>query len=255
MMLLEVQGVTCAYDGVEVLKDVSLRVGDGDFLGLIGPNGAGKSTLLRAMSRVLRPRLGRALLDGRDLYDQCTAPESARSIAVVPQDPSPPFDFSCREIVMMGRAPHLGRFQTERPEDVEAVRGAMERTDTLHLADRPVTELSGGERQRVILARAFAQEPRVLLLDEPTAHLDIGHQVRIMKMVRELGCAVVAVLHDLNLASGYCNRLALLERGKVAAAGTPEEVLTRDHLERIYRIAVRVERSEDNVLRIFPDLA
>ncbi len=252
-MLLEVEGITCAYDGIDVLADVTLRIGAGDVVGVLGPNGAGKSTLLRAMSRVLRPKLGRALLEGRDLYG-VPAAEAARTIAVVPQEGMPPFEFTCREMVSMGRSPHLGRFQAESPRDVGIVRRAMERTETWDLRERPVTELSGGERQRVVLARAFAQEPRVLLLDEPTAHLDIGHQVQTMKMVRELGCAVVAVMHDLNLAAAYCARLVLLDRARIVAAGAPEEVLTREHLERVYRVPVDIEK-RDGRLTVLPRFA
>ncbi len=239
-MIIEVDGVTCAYDGVHVLSDVTLKIAPGDFVGLLGPNGAGKSTLVRAMSRVLRPRVGRALLDGRDLYGDVSAGESARAIGVVPQEGAPAFDFTCHEAVLMGRAPHLGRFQGESAADLDVVRRAMERTETWELRDRLVTELSGGERQRVILARAFAQEPRVLLLDEPTAHLDLGHQVQTMRMVAELGCAVVAVMHDLNLAAAFCRRLVLIERGRIVAAGAPADVLTAEMIERIFKINVEV---------------
>ncbi|MBI2931452.1 MAG: ABC transporter ATP-binding protein [Planctomycetes bacterium] len=246
-MLLEVDGIACAYDGVDVLSGVTLRIGPGDLVGVIGPNGAGKSTLIRAMSRVLRPKLGHALLEGRDLY-AVPASEAARSIAVVPQEAMPAFEFTCLEVVLMGRAPHLARFQAESPRDLEIVRRAMERTETWALRDRLVTGLSGGERQRVVLARAIAQEPRVLLLDEPTVHLDLGHQVQAMSMVRELGCAVVAVMHDLNLAAAFCRRLMLLEGGRIVAAGTPEEVLTREHLERVYRAGVDVERREGRLV-------
>ena len=252
-MLLEVDGITCAYDGADVLGDVTLRVDAGDRVGVIGPNGAGKSTLVRAMSRVLRPRLGRTLMDGRDLYGSVTAPEAARSVAVVPQESSTPFEFTCREIVLMGRSPHLGRFQSESPRDLEIVQRAMERTATWELRDRSITELSGGERQRVILARAFAQEPRVLLLDEPTAHLDLGHQVQTMRLVRDLDCTVVAVLHDLNLAAAYFKRLIVLHLGKVFAAGSPEEVLTCEKLKEVYDVEVWIER-RDGVLTVLPKL-
>jgi iron complex transport system ATP-binding protein len=240
-VILEVEGVTCAYDAADVLRDVTLRVGSGDAIGVVGPNGAGKSTLVRAMSRVLRPRLGRALLEGRDLY-ALGARESARAIGVVPQEAQPPFDFTCGETVMMGRTPHLGRWQAESERDREVVRRAMERTKTWELRDRPVTAVSGGERQRVILARAFAQEPRVLLLDEPTAHLDLGHQVAVMKIARELGGAVVAVMHDLNLAAAFCAKLVLMDRGRIVAAGAPEDVLTAERVREVYGVEVEVER-------------
>jgi len=241
-MLLEVEGIICDYDGIEVLQEVTLRIGAGEIVGVIGPNGAGKSTLVRAMSRVLRPKLGRALLDGCDLYDAVTAPEAARSIAVVPQESSTTFEFTCQEIILMGRSPHLKRFQVESPQDLTIVKQAMLRTDTWEFRDRLITKLSGGERQRVILARAFAQEPQVLLLDEPTAHLDIGHQIQTMKLVTELDCAVVAAMHDLNLASAYCGRLVLLNCGRIVASGLPEDVLTQEHLEKVYKIPVVAER-------------
>jgi iron complex transport system ATP-binding protein len=252
-MLIEVDGVRCAYDGVTVLDDVTLRIEPRDVVGILGPNGAGKSTLLRAMSRVLRPRAGRALLEGRDLYGEVSATESARAIGVVPQEGAPAFDFTVHEAVLMGRSPHLRRFQSESARDLEIVRHAMERTETWELRDRPVTELSGGERQRVILARAFAQEPRVLLLDEPTAHLDLGHQIQTMRMVAELGCAVVAVMHDLNLAAAFCRRLIVLDRGRIAAAGDASQVLTAGMIERVFRIRVEIVAREGR-LTILPRL-
>lgn len=241
-MLLQVEEITCRYDGTDVLEGVSLGIEAGDVVGIIGPNGAGKSTLVRALSRVLKPKLGRALLEGRDLYENVTAPEAARTLAVVPQDSSPAFDFTCHEIVLMGRSPHLRRFQPASDQDLAFVQQVMEQTETWELRGRFITELSGGERQRVILARAFAQQPRVLLLDEPTAHLDIGHQFQTMKLVRELGCAVIAVMHDLNLAATFCQRLIFLHRGRITAAGAPGDVLTKEHLESVYGIPVSVEQ-------------
>jgi cobalamin transport system ATP-binding protein len=230
--MLAAESITCGYGAGDVLLDVTVSVGPGEIVGVIGPNGAGKSTLLRALSRVLRPRLGRALLEGRDLYSMRPR-ESARVIGVVPQEGAPVFEFTAHEVVMMGRTPHLGRFESESARDAAVVRSAMERTATWELRDRPVTELSGGERQRVVLARAFAQEPRVLLLDEPTAHLDLGHQAQTMRMVRELGCATVAVMHDLTLAAACCGRLVLLARGRVMAEGA--------RLEAAYGVRVHVE--------------
>jgi len=247
-MIVEVAGVSCAYDGADVLSDVTVRLSPGDFTAVAGPNGSGKSTLIRAMSRVLRPRLGQALLEGRDLY-ALPARESARSIAVLPQESTLEFEFSCEEVVMMGRAPHLGRFETESERDRAVVRGAMERTGTWELRSRAVLELSGGERQRVLLARAFAQEPKVLLLDEPTAHLDIAFQVQILRLVRELRdekkTAVLASLHDLNLAAAYADRIVLLSKGKIAAAGTPKEVLVEQILRPVFGADVMVRSHPD----------
>jgi iron complex transport system ATP-binding protein len=242
-MLLEVAGVACAYGGADVLRDVTLRVAPGEFVAVSGPNGSGKSTLLRAMSRVLRPRLGRALLDGRDLY-ALPARESARAIGVVPQDTPLEFEFTCEEVVLMGRSPHLGRFRGEGERDLSVAREAMERTATWDLRARSILDLSGGERQRVLLARAFAQEPRVLLLDEPTAHLDVAYQVQLLRLVRALRdekkTSVVATLHDLNLAAAYADRIVLLSKGVVTAAGAPQEVLVEKTLQEVFGAEVIV---------------
>jgi len=247
-VILEVSGIACAYDGADVLADVTLRVAPGDFVAVAGPNGSGKSTLIRSMSRVLRPRLGSALLDGRDLY-ALPARESARAIGVVPQEAPVEFEFTCEEIVLMGRAPHLGRFQSEGAKDVAVAREAMERTGTWELRGRSVLELSGGERQRVILARAFAQEPRVLLLDEPTAHLDLAYQGQILRIVetlrREKGTAVLATLHDLNLAAAFADRIVLLSKGRIAAAGSPAEVLVDRTLRDVFGVEVSVRPHPD----------
>ena len=247
-MVLEVSGIACAYEGEDVLSDVTLRLSPGDFVAVAGPNGSGKSTLIRAMSRVLRPKRGRALLEGADLYE-LPARRSAQAIAVLPQETSLEFDFSCEEIVLMGRAPHLGRFETESQRDLAVVREAMERTSTWELRHRPIVELSGGERQRVLLARAFAQEPRVLLLDEPTSHLDLTFQVQILRLVRALRdekkTAVLASLHDLNLASAYADRIVLLAKGRVVAMGTPKEVLTEAVLRPVFGDELTVRAHPD----------
>lgn len=243
-MILAAEKLSCGYGGDDVLRDVDLGVRPGELLAVAGPNGSGKSTLVRALSRVLRPRAGRVTLEGRDLY--ALAPrDCARALAVLPQEAAVEFEFSCGEIVLLGRAPHLGRFQAERAEDRLAAQAAMERTGTWELRDRSILEISGGERQRVFLARAFAQEPRVLLLDEPTAHLDLAYQVEILRIARrqasERGVAVLAVLHDLNLATAFADRMALLFRGRVAAAGTPEEVVREAALREIYGADVAVK--------------
>jgi len=244
-MILEAAGVTCAYDGGDALSEVTLRIPPGEIVVVAGPNGAGKSTLLRTLSRVLRPRLGKALLDGCDLYE-LPARQSARAVGVVPQESPLDFDFTVEEVVLMGRAPHLERFQSEGERDRAVVREALERTGTWELRARSIRGLSGGERQRVILARAFAQEPQVLLLDEPTAHLDIAYQVQILRLTRSLRdekrTAALATLHDLNLAAAFADRIVLLSKGRIAAAGTPKEVLTEPVLRPVFGpdVAVRV---------------
>lgn len=240
--MINVEGVSVALGDSEVLSDVSLPVADGEFLGLVGPNGAGKTTLLRTVNGLIDPEAGRVGVDGRTV-GQCAAKEVGRLVATVPQDTTLAFDFPVRDVVEMGRTPHRSRFGTATAADREAVERALDRTDTARFADRSVGELSGGERQRVVLARALAQETPVLLLDEPTASLDIGHQARVLDLVGGLaaeGRTVVAAVHDLDLAARYCDRLALLDDGRLVASGTPAEVLTADRVGRVFETTVSV---------------
>jgi iron complex transport system ATP-binding protein len=241
--MLEARGITCGYGRAAALEEASVAVAAGEFVAVVGPNGSGKTTLLRAMSRVLPPREGTVALEGRDLY-ALSARESALAIAVVPQETSIEFDFSCEEVVLMGRSPRQGRFSSEGERDRAVVRESMERTGTWELRERAVTELSGGERQRVVLARAFAQEPRVLLLDEPTAHLDLGFQVQALRLARALRderkVAVLATLHDLNLAASVADRMVVLSKGRVAAEGPPDRVLAEDVLRPVFGPELKV---------------
>lgn len=241
--MLEALAITVGYGETPVLREVSLTAARGQFLGLVGPNGSGKSTLLRALSRVLPPRRGQVLLDGVDIY-RMPARHLARRLAVVAQDSAVHFDFSVREVVLMGRAPHLTRFGLEGPRDYAVAEECLELTGVAGLADRSITTLSGGERQRCMIARALAQEPEALLLDEPTAHLDIAHQIEILDLARKLtatrGLATVVVLHDLNLASQYCDHLVLLAEGRVIATGRPQEVVTETHIREAYGAEVQV---------------
>jgi iron complex transport system ATP-binding protein len=235
---LTIEHLSAAYDRTVVLRDVSLVAEEGQVLGLIGPNGAGKSTLLRAISGTLAPTEGSIRLGDLDLR-RLPATERARQVAVVPQGAHLPEGFRVAEVVLMGRAPHLPRFGGERACDREIARQAMLRTATWGLADRWIGELSGGERQRVLIARALAQEPRMLLLDEATAHLDLKHQTATLDMARRLargGLTVIAALHDLNLAALYADRLALLYDGALLACDTPERVLTPAWLRQAYDV-------------------
>ena len=237
-----------APDAPPVLTQFSLDVRPGVFLGIVGPNGSGKSTLVRALSRALRPLSGAVLLDESDLYAALSAREAARAIGVVPQETAVSLDFTVREVVRMGRAPHLPRrpFASETAEDEKIVAEAMRAARVEELADRTVPTLSGGERQRVLFARALAQQPDVILLDEPTAHLDLRHQAETLTLARDLahdgGKAVLAVLHDINLASAYCDVLVLLHAGRIAAQGTPEQVVTAENLQAVYGARVWVRR-------------
>lgn len=241
--LISVDQVSFAYGAIEAVKDLSFSVAKGEVFGLLGPNGSGKSTVVRLLSRVLTPRSGCVSLASRDLGTY-SREELARQVAVVPQETAIELPFSVLEVVLMGRSPHLGRFGFERPEDLSIARRAMEQTGVGELAAREIHELSGGERQRVILARALAQEPRVLLLDEPTAFLDIKHQVEVYDLVKTLSrqnsLTVVAILHDLNLAALYCDRLALLKSSRLFCLGTPEQVLTYTNIKTVYETEVYI---------------
>jgi len=247
-LLLLLDNVSCAYDGLTVLAGANLEVRPGEFVAVAGPNGSGKTTLLRTASRALAPRAGRVLLEGRDLYRETPAAAAARAIAVVPQDAPVEFEFLVEEMVLMGRHPHLGRFDVETGRDRAAARRAMEMTGTWELRDRPITELSGGERRRVLLARALTQEAKLLLLDEPTAHLDLHFQVETLRIVRDhvaAGGAAVAVFHDLNLAASCASRLILLKEGRIAGDGTTNEMLDERHLKPVF--------GPDVVVRTHPD--
>lgn len=241
--LLRCEAVSFAYDKITALSSVSLEVTSGEIFGLLGPNGSGKSTLLRLISGVTRPQSGQVLFAGKNLQSY-EREALARQIAVVPQESRIELPFSVLEVVLMGRSPYLKRFGFEQAHDLAIAQQAMEQTGVAALAAREIHELSGGERQRVVLARALAQGPQLLLLDEPTAFLDIKHQVEVYDLLKRLsrqhGLTVVAIMHDLNLAALYCDRLALLKSGKVFADGTPEQVLTYVNIKAVYDTEVYI---------------
>jgi iron complex transport system ATP-binding protein len=224
---------------------VTFSIDARELVGLLGPNGSGKTTLLKAISRALRPKVGAVYLNEEEVY-RMKGREVAKNVAVVPQVGGVGFDLTALDVVLMGRHPHLGRFELEGERDLAVAREAMKMTKVWHLAERRVSELSGGERQRVMIARALAQEPKVLLLDEPTTHLDINCQLEIMDLLREVcvkrGIAALAVLHDLNLASCYCDRLMLMKEGRIVAAGSVEEVLTSKNVREVFGVDVLVKR-------------
>jgi iron complex transport system ATP-binding protein len=226
-----------AYRGTPALAGVRLQVNPGEVVGLLGPNGSGKSTLIKVLSGVLTDYQGSVRLDGQDLRS-LPRRQIARSLAVVPQEPMFSFPFTVLETVLMGRHPHLGAFAFESAADLAVAGAALERCAASHLAARNIHELSAGERQRVVFARALAQTPRVLLLDEPASHLDIRHQVELYDLVRELaereGTSVLSVLHELNLAAEYCDRVYLLREGRVAHQGPTAEVFTYEILTGVF---------------------
>lgn len=245
--VLALEDVSCGYGPSTVLRGVSLHVRAGEVVGLVGPNGSGKTTLVRSASRALRPSAGRVRVVGRDPYT-VHAREAARLVAVVPQDLAPAFSFTVLEMVLMGRTPYLSSLGGGGEEDWARARAAMVATGIQHLADRSVDELSGGERRRVVLAQALAQEAPLLLLDEPTTHLDVRHVLEVLAIVRRLaereGTAVLAIHHDLNVAATTCDRLVALHDGEVVAAGPPEVVVTAELLREIYGVEADVRTDE-----------
>ena len=238
------RGLSYEVQGQTLLDGVTLHAGSGQLVGLIGPNGAGKSTLLRAVSGILRYRDGTIRLEGADL-ESLSSREIAAGLALVPQIAPYTHGFTSIELVLMGRYPHLGRFQIEGREDDRIARDAMRLTETEQFADRTLDTLSGGERQRVFVSRALAQQPRVLLMDEPTSNLDVLHQLKVFDLVRRLvddGLTAIAAIHDLNMAARYCDRLVLLSGGRVIAEGTPEGVLTPQTIESAFGVRAAVYR-------------
>lgn len=241
--MLEIRGLHTRYGERPVLRGLDLAVAPGEVVGLVGPNGCGKTTLIRAVTRLVPWAGGEVLILGEPA-SRLSRQELSRRVAVVPQSPALPVGYTALEVVLMGRTPHLGFLEQEGPQDYRRAREALATVGALELAERRVDELSGGERQRVVLARALAQDAPVLLLDEPTANLDIGHQIAVCRLVRELArrsrLAVLAAVHDLTLASLYCDRVALMSEGRIAAAGAPAEVLTTENIARAYGASVVV---------------
>jgi len=243
--MLDIKGLSFNYGTARVLDSITFSAEKGECIGIIGPNGSGKSTLLKALSKILKPSSGTVVLCGKDL-ERYSTKELARHMAVVPQDTGIDFDFTCLEVVLMGRNPHMGRFEIEGRKDADIARESMMLTSTWHLRERPFVELSGGERQRVIIARALAQQPSVLLLDEPVSHLDINHQIEILDLVEKLkkerGLVVIIILHDLNLAARYCDRLILLHNNRILATGGPDDVITQENIRAAFRANVMVKK-------------
>jgi iron complex transport system ATP-binding protein len=248
--MLNAKDLSFSYREKPVLENVDLDIRKGEILGILGPNGCGKTTLLKLLNRNLHPMVGRVTMDDADL-ETISKKEIARHIAVVPQSNEIRFAFSVRDIVTMGRMPFLGTFQGESSEDMHIVDEAMEKTNIKEFADRPINTMSGGERQRVIIARAIAQKPEIILLDEPTLHLDICHQIEALDLVKKLsddeGLTVVIVSHDLPMVMKYCSRIVLIHDHKIFAIGTPEEVLTRENMRIVFNIDAVLEY--DNTLK------
>jgi len=246
--MLEVKGLTCGYNKKFILKNINFKLKKHTFLGIIGPNGSGKTTLLRAITKVIKPHYGKILFEGKDIW-QMGFRELAQKMAFVPQAQlSYGLDMTVEEFVLLGRIPYRKAFQfVETKYDKVRAKEAIDLINISNIKDRFVSELSGGERQLVYLARALTQEPKLLLLDEPTAHLDIAHQVRILDLIKNLNnsfkLTVIIVFHDLNLASQYCNELILLNNGYLYKMGTPQEILTAEIIEHVYQVKVIIEKN------------
>jgi iron complex transport system ATP-binding protein len=251
---LRIEAVSVRLGGRSILEEVSVEVRPGEVVGLVGCNGAGKTTLLRVAGGTHRPDAGSVWLAGSPLSD-LSKRDVAKRLATVPQDLDVTFPFTAGEIVLMGRAPHQGFFGLESKRDVALAAAAMERLGILQLADRRLSQLSGGERQLVVFARALAQDPSVLLLDEPTSHLDLRHRTDVLSAVRELareGCSALVVSHDLGLAARACDRLVVLAGGRVHAEGAPSDVLTREVLRSAFDMEAEVVEGPDGLPLVVP---
>ncbi|MFW6048875.1 MAG: ABC transporter ATP-binding protein [Candidatus Bipolaricaulota bacterium] len=254
-MKVEIEDLKFAYNGREVLQKLDLSIDNNEFIGLVGPNGSGKTTLLKNIGGVLEPEGGGIYFDGKSLHG-FSAKEIATMVAALQQENQVGFDFTVREVVEMGRFPHLNRFERHDVEDHRAVDWALRVTDLEDFSDRYVNQLSGGEKQRVFLALALAQEPDLLLLDEPTSSLDINYQIKIMETVSSLkdeGITVIAAIHDLNLAAHYTDRIGMIDNGKIKVLGEPCQVLTQENIARTFGVEVEVKNADPkDFVHIFP---
>ncbi|WP_433544100.1 ABC transporter ATP-binding protein (plasmid) [Streptomyces sp. CA-294286] len=252
-MRLDIEALTVDVPGSRLVDEVTLSADNGRLVGLVGPNGSGKSTLLRCAYRALRPSAGAVLVDGDDLAALSTR-EGARRLAALPQEAVAEFDFTVAEVVAMGRLPHQRSVARASEEDRRVCAGALEQVGAAHLAGRGFLSLSGGEKQRVLIARALAQQPRVLVLDEPTNHLDIAQQLEVLALVRDSGPTVLTALHDLNLAALHCDVLYVIRAGRIVAHGPPHDVLSTELLAEVFGVrAHRVPHPESGAVQLLFD--
>jgi len=254
--ILQVQDINFSYDQETVLRSISINIKSQEFVGVIGPNGSGKSTLLKLLGSVLKPDSGQIFFKERN-YINYQRKQLAQSITWVPQEHPMVFPFKVSEIVLMGRHPYLSAFTFEGENDIEIARSAMKQTQTLQFAERGFNEISGGEKQRVVIAGAIAQEPELMILDEPTSALDIKYQIQVLNILKTLNenkkTTVILAMHDLHLASKYCTRLILLEEGKIFKDGKTEEVLQKEHIEKVYGLKVHLIHDQSGNIMISPN--
>lgn len=254
MTFLISKQVNFSYDERQILKNISFEIKKGEFVVLAGPNGCGKTTLLYNISAALKPQSGQILLNGLNTA-KISPQELSRSLAFVSQAEDISFDFTAEEVVRLGRLPHLGFSGRETEHDFEIVKKSMILTSSWYLKERFITELSGGERQRVMVSRALAQEPQLLLLDEPTSHLDIHHQLELMQILQKLnseGMTIIAALHDLNLALRFAQKVLLLLDGRIIADGSPLEVLSRQNIKQVYGVDMQLVKNCKGINNLVP---
>ncbi len=249
-MTIETRGLTAAPGGKEILHGIDLAVHDGQLVGIIGPNGSGKSTLLKCIYRTLRPTGGAIMLDGQEL-ERYSVRQSAQYLAVVAQHNAYAFDFTVEEIVLMGRAPHKRALERDSTRDRQNAAEALAAVGLAGFALRSFSTLSGGERQRVILARALAQQTPCLILHDPTNHLDIPHHLGMIDLVRASGKTVLAALHDLNIATTYCDWLYALQDGRLVGSGRPHDLLTPDFIRQVYHVEARVAEVDGQMVVVY----
>jgi iron complex transport system ATP-binding protein len=246
MSIVKLEKIGFRYNDQWVLKNVSFEVNEAEFIGILGPNGSGKTTMLNVIDGILIPQEGEIWINGKSCKT-LKRNALAKAIAVVPQESLMIFPFTVQEIVLMGRSPHLGKWRFEGETDFRIAHEAMKMTDTFHLMNRSMNALSAGERQRVLIARALAQHPQIMLLDEPTAFLDIRHQIDFFDLIKSLNksqtLTVIGVTHDINLASSYCDRLILMRNGAIHCIGTPAEVIAESNIKEVYETNVAVDRN------------
>ncbi|MFJ8513479.1 ABC transporter ATP-binding protein [Lysinibacillus xylanilyticus] len=238
-MVYVAKNLTFAVQLVNILNNVSIHIQEREFVGIIGPNGSGKSTLLKNMYRMLQPQEGEVLLFNENIYKQ-SSKVIAKQLAVVGQETPVLFEFTVKDLVAMGRTPHKRLLEVDTKEDLAIVEESMQQAGVLHLSERTFSSLSGGEKKRVVVARALAQQAKVMVLDEPTNHLDIQHQLQLMDLIQSLQVTVIAALHDLNIAATYCDKIYVLKDGEIAAYGTPFDVLTPSLLQKVFGVHAEV---------------
>lgn len=245
-MNIKAENINITLEKNNILKGINIEVDNKEVVGIIGPNGSGKSTLLKCIYRVLKPNDGAILLDNIDIKDM-SVKESSKRLAVLSQHNNYNFDFTVKDIVLMGRSPHKKFMERDNKEDYDIVNEALKKVDMFELKDRSFQSLSGGEQQRVILARALAQQPQCLILDEPTNHLDIKYQLQLMRIVKGLGIEVIAAIHDLNIAAMYCDKIYVLKDGEIIKNGKPKDVLTQELIKDVYEVDAEVIVNEERV--------